>query len=212
MPMKSRFVAALFATVMLAACAGPLEPAQKAVGEIETALAGVKDEAAKYVPGDVKAIDEKLAALKTALENKDYAAVVTGAPALLAQTQALAQTVVAKKAEYMAALQGDWTSLSAALPQSVAALEAQLATLEKAKKLPEGVTKETLTAAQTRLEEARAEWTGATAAFTAGKLEEAVAKAQSAKARADQLMQGLGMAPAVAAAPATPTPAALAAD
>jgi DNA repair exonuclease SbcCD ATPase subunit len=211
MKLKFGFVAALLATGMLAACGSQMEPARKAVADAEASIAQLKDEAAKYVPNQLEAVDQKLAALKAAMEKQDYAAVVTGAPALLAETKALAETVVAKKAEYLAALKGDWTNVSAAVPQSVAAIEARLAELAAAKKLPEGITKDTLTAARTRLDEARSEWTGAAAAFGAGRLEEAVAKGQSAKARADQLMQSLGIgadaATADAAKPATPAAA-----
>jgi hypothetical protein len=204
MKVQSRFVAALLATVALAACGNPIEPARKAVGEAEAALATLKDEAAKYVPKQLEAVDRKLATLKAAMEKQDYAAALADAPAVLAEAKVLAETIVAKKAEYVAALNGDWASISTSLPESVAALEARLTALANSKTLPPGLTRDTVAAAQGRLDELRTEWTGATAAFASGRLEEAVAKGEAARARAEQLMQVLGMqAPAaVAAAPA----------
>lgn len=199
---RTTFFTALVATLALAGCGTQMEPAQKALGEIESALTTAGADAAKYVPDQLKSANDKLTELKAAFEKKDYAAVVTGAPALLAEAKGLADAAAAKKKEFMEALNGQWTSLSGALPQQVTEIENRLGVLEKARKLPDGITKDTLTNAKSGLEQAKTLWGEATAAFGAGNIEEAVTKANGVKARADELVSVLGITPA--AAPATP--------
>lgn len=201
--MRTTFITALVATLALAGCGNQMEPAQKALGEVESTLSSVGADAAKYVPDQLKATNDKLTALKASFDKKDYAAVVTGAPALLAEAKGLADAAAAKKKEFMEALNGQWSSLSAALPQQVTEIETRLGVLEKARKLPDGITKETVTNSKAGLEQAKTLWGEATAAFGAGNIEEAVTKANGVKARADELVSVLGIAPATApAAPA----------
>jgi hypothetical protein len=191
--MKFKFVTALLATLVLAACANQMEPAQKAIAEVESALQAVGADAAKYVPDQLGATQQKLAELKAAFDKKDYKTVIVTAPSLLAEARALADTAAAKKTEFMNQLNTDWTSMSASLPQAVAAIESRLGVLAKSRKLPDGITKETLEKSQADLAEAKSTWTAATTAFGEGKIEEAVAKAASVKARAEQVMSALGM-------------------
>lgn len=201
--MRSTFVTALVATLALAGCANQMEPAQKALAEVESTLSTTGADAAKYVPDQLKSVNDKLGELKAAFDKKDYKTVITGAPALLTEAKGLADAAAAKKKEFMEALNGQWTTLSSALPQQVTEIETRLGVLDKARKLPDGITKDTVTNAKAGLEQAKTLWGEATAAFGAGNLEEAVTKANGVKARADELVSVLGIAPAApAAAPA----------
>jgi hypothetical protein len=193
MKMQFKFVTALLATLVLAACANQMEPAQKALGEIDAAVQAASADAAKYVPNQLEDVTKKVADLKAAFDKKDYKAVIAGAPAVLAEAKGLADAAAAKKTEFMTALNGEWTNLSASLPQAVAAIESRVGMLSKSKKLPSGITKDALAAAQTGLDQAKATWGEATAAFGAGNVEEAVAKAKAVKSRADEIMASLGM-------------------
>lgn len=196
MRMQIKFVTALLATLVLAACGNQMEPAQKALSEIESTVAASSAEAVKYVPNKVEEVNGKLAELKAAFDKKDYKAVVMGAPALLADAKALATEAAAKKDEYMKLLGGEWTKLSASLPQGVTAIEARMAELKKTRKLPAGVTKDAVAAAGTGLEQVKATWTEATAAFGEGKIEEAVAKAKGLQPKVDEILLTLGVKPA----------------
>jgi hypothetical protein len=191
--MKFKFVTALLATVVLAACANQMEPAQNAIAEVEAALQAVSGDAAKYVPDQLGATQQKLADLKAAFDKKDYKTVVVTAPSLLAEARALAEAAAARKSEFLNQLNTDWTAMSASLPQAVSAIESRLGMLSKSRKLPDGITKDTLASAQAGLDEAKSNWTAATAAFGEGRIEEAVAKASSVKARAEEIMNALGM-------------------
>lgn len=198
MRMQFKFVTAFLAALVLAACGTQMEPAQKALAEVEAALAASGADAVKYAPQKVEEVNGKLAELKAAFEKKDYKAVVMGAPALLADAKALAAEAATKKDEYVKLLGEQWTKMSAALPQATTTIEARIAELKKARKLPEGVTKDAVAAAGPGLEQVKATWTEATAAFGEGKVEDAVMKAKSVQVKVDELLLSLGLKPAAA--------------
>ena len=111
--MKStKFVAVVVAASMLflSACAGLKDPATQAVAAAETALAGLKDDAAKYLPDQLKSAEGSIASLKDSLTKGDYKAVMAGAPALMSSLDSLKTNVGAKLEEAKAAA-GEWTSL-----------------------------------------------------------------------------------------------------
>jgi hypothetical protein len=197
---RSRLVAALLAGLVLVACANLEDPARKAVADADAALAKIGPDAQKYVPDQYTAVSEQVADMKAALDKKNYQAVLDAAPKVATSMKALADSAQAKKNEVTEALDTQWTSMAAAFPKSVAAVQAKLADLKKAKKLPKGVTKDTITNADAQVAAVQQSWTDATAAQGKGDLEGAVAKAKDADAKLTDLMNSLGMGSGDAAA------------
>ena len=190
--------------IALAGCANQKEPAQKAIASIEAAVAAVGADAQSLIPDALKAVNDQLAELKAKFDKQDYAAVLAAAPALLTQAQGLvaAKDTAMREAAAKAAaaqqaaedaLKASWAMLVDAVPAAIAAVDSQIATLTKAKKLPANVTKDALAAAQTSLADAKSLWTQATGAQSAGKWDDAVASAQQAKEKVGAAMAGLGM-------------------
>jgi hypothetical protein len=165
------------------ACANQMEPAQKALDGLGNAVTAADAAgASKYIPDQFSAVQGKVGELKAAFDKKDYAAVLAGAPALLSQAQALVGAAAAKKDEIVKAATAEWTTLSASLPQLVAAVKGRVDVLGKSKHLPAGVD---LNAAKAGLADATGLWDKAQQAFSSGNVEDALAAAKDTKAKAE---------------------------
>jgi hypothetical protein len=189
----TRFLALALATLAVAACANKMEPAQKAIADIEAAVSAAGDDAAKYIPDQVQAVTDQVANLKAMFDKKDYKGVLAAAPAILAQAQGLVAASAARKTEVMDQLSGDWSGLSASVPQAMAAIQSRVDVLSKSKKLPSGMDAATLDGVKSGLAEATDMWTQATSAQASGDLEQAVSLGNQVKTRADELLAQLGM-------------------
>ena len=189
----ARFVALVLAALVLAGCANQKEPAQKAIADIEAAVAAAGEDATKYVPDQVQAVNDQLANLKSMFDKKDYKGVLAAAPALLSQAQGLTAAAAAKKTEMMDMYAGEWSTLAESVPQAVAAIQSRVDVLSKSKRLPAGMDAQKLDSVKAGLAEANSTWTQATQAQAAGDLEQAVTLAQQVKTRTDELLTTLGM-------------------
>jgi hypothetical protein len=170
------------AAVLLAACAGQKQPAEKLIGDVEATVIAASAEAAKYVPDQLADVQSKLGALKAAFDKQDYAAVLSGGPAVLSAAQGLATAAAAKKDEVLKALNDEWTGLAGAVPADVTALQSRIDLLGKksSKKMAGGID---LEAAKAGVSDATSLWSKAQAAFASGNLGEAVSTAKDVKTK-----------------------------
>lgn len=186
------------ALLILAACASQKEPASQAIASIETTLASIKEDAAKYLPEDFSSIDSSLAGLKDSFAKGDYKAVLAAAPDVSNRVASLKQATEAKKAEVEAAAgqaREKWASYNADLPKMVEAIQSRVDMLSKSKKLPRNVSQEAFDSAKSGLETMKANWTEATTAFAAGEAVDAVTRAEAVKQKGTEVMQALNMTP-----------------
>lgn len=186
-------LALALAAVLIAGCADRMEPAGKAIAEVEAALAAAGSDATKYIPGKVRAVEAQIANLKTMFDQKDYKGVLAAAPAALAQAEAVAGDASAARQAAMEAHTAEWASLIATLPGALAAIDARVSILTQARKLPDGMTAEQLQSVQAGFSEASDLWARATTSHAVGELEQAVALGVAVKERADALLAALGM-------------------
>jgi len=189
----ARFIALILAAFVVAGCANKMAPAQKSIADIEAAVTAAGEDATKYVPDQVQAVNDQLTNLKAMFDKKDYKGVLAAAPAVLTQAQGLTAAAAAKKTEMMDMYAGEWSNLSSSVPQAVAAIQSRVDILSKSKKLPAGMDAATLDNVKTSLAEANSTWAQATQAQAAGDLEQAVTLAQQVKTRTDELLTTLGM-------------------
>jgi hypothetical protein len=191
------FLSLLMAAVLLAGCANQMEPARKAIADIEAAVAAAGPDAAQYIPDQLQAVTSQVASLKAKFDQKDYKGVLAAAPALLTQAQGLAAAAgTAKQAAEAAALEAlnaEWGTLSADIPAQLAAVTSRVGILSKSKKLPAGLDAATFDAARSGADEAAALWNQATAAQASGNLEQAVGAARQVKDKLNAAMAALGM-------------------
>lgn len=183
-------VAAAF--LALAACSSQKGPATEAVTAAETALATVRDAAAKYVPNDLQGVEASLAALKASLANKDYKAVLAAAPAMMTSIESLGGAANAGKAAFDAAT-AEWASLSTDVPKMVTAIQSRVDILSSSKKLPKNVSADAFNSAKAGLETMKSTWEAATAAFNGGNPVDAVAKGKEVQAKGQEVLALLGM-------------------
>ena len=193
----SGFFSLVMAAALLAGCANQMEPAKKAIADVEAAAAAAGPDAAQYIPDQLQAVTTQITDLKMKFDQKDYKGVLAAAPALLAQAQGLsAAAASAKQAAETAALEAfnsEWGTLAADLPAQLAAVTSRVGILSKSKKLPAGLDAASFEAARSGADEARSLWDQATAAQAAGNMEQAVMTARQVKEKLDAAMAGHGM-------------------
>jgi uncharacterized phage infection (PIP) family protein YhgE len=134
-------------------------PAEAALKAGEAAVASVTEEISKLAPVQVQAAKEALSGAKALAGKQDYKAALAAAgevPGKVKEAVAAAQAKKDEAARALAAAKQAFVDATAALPEKLSAIKAKLASLAKAKKLPKGITKATLTkgkAAAAELEE-----------------------------------------------------------
>jgi hypothetical protein len=181
---------ALAAVLLLAACANNRDPAASQIAAIESSVQAAQPDAGRYVPEKLAGVQARLAALKADFGRKDYAAVLAAAPGLQVDAQDLVGAASAGKSQVVDELRKQWPAIADSLPQWLEGLQKRVDALGRTHKLPPGVD---LAAARSSLDEARALWGKANAAFAASNLEEAIATAQRAKDKATTAAAALHM-------------------
>ena len=192
------------AVILLAACGGQKEPAQRLIGDIDSVIAAASPEAAKYVPDQLADVQTKFGALKASFDRQDYAAVVAGGPDVLSAAQVLATAAATKKDQVLKSLNDSWSVLAASVPAESAAIQSRLDLLSKksSKKMAAGID---VNAAKAAEADAASLWSKAQAAFAAGNMDEAVSTAKNVKEKIDAVAASLKLdLPAGAAPPAAP--------
>jgi len=166
--------------VLFVACVNQMEPAKNALDNINSTLNSVSADAQKYVPDQFTQAQGKVAALTASFEKKDYAAVIAGAPAVLAEVRGLPDAAAAKRDEMVKELGNEWRSLAASVPQAISAVQSRIDDLSKTKRVPKGVD---LGAAKSGLADANSAWDKAQEAFKAGNPADAVTAAKDAQGK-----------------------------
>jgi hypothetical protein len=184
------FIVMILAAILIAACgSGDKGPAETALKAAEAAIDSAKGEASKYMPDQVKSLESALSSTREKLSKGDYKAVLSEAPALTSKAQEVASAAAAKKAE----LAKSWEDMSAGMPKVVEAIKSRVDILSQSKKLPAGMSADTLAQAKAGLNEITQQWNAATEASKGGNLMDAVAKASSVKVKAAEVLTLLKM-------------------
>jgi hypothetical protein len=176
----TRFLTLCSVALFLAACVNQMEPAKNALDNINNTLKSVSADAQKYIPDQFAQAQGKVAALTASYQKQDYAAVIAGAPAVLAEVRGLSGAVADKKDEMVKTMGSEWRSLAASVPQSLTAVQTRVDALSKTKHVPKDVD---LGAAKSGLADATSAWGKAQDAFKSGNLEDAVTAAKDAQTK-----------------------------
>jgi hypothetical protein len=183
-------IALVIAALMFVACeSAEKAPAAAAITAAQAAVDGVKDEARKYMPDQVKSIEDALAGAKANFEKNDFKAALTGAQDVAAKAKDLGAAAAAKKAQ----LTKSWEEMSSGVPKMAEAIKSRVDILSQSKKLPAGLDKAKLDGAKTDLATLNQSWAEASSAYQSGNVNDAVAKAEAAKSKAVEIMTALNM-------------------
>lgn len=192
----TRWLALLLAGMLLAACGGQKEPAEKAIASAEAQITKMRDDAAKFVPDDLKDLEASLQGMKDNLAKQNYPAVLQAARSLNTRIATVSTSVAAMKTEAEATtaqLTEQWNTLSNEVPELVERVVARVESLTKSGKLPKDVTTEAFEQIKTESASMAQNWQQALGAFSNGNMQEAVDRAQIAKEKAATAMHVLGM-------------------
>jgi len=177
------------ALALFTSCAEEKTPAEAAIKAAEAAVAGVKDEAAKYAPEQFKAVTSALAGATEAFKAGNYKDALAAANAVPAKVKEAVAAVAAKKDELTKA----FTAMQASLPKMAEAIKSRLDILSQSKKLPAGLDAAKLTDAKSGFEAMTKGWDEAQAAFKGGNLTDAVSKANGLKEKGAEIMKAIGL-------------------
>jgi len=188
---SSMFRGALVLGLALTAggCSMAKGKAESAIAAADSSLQAVGVDAQAYVPEQYAAAGAQLTAAKTDFEGGSFADALTKAQEATTLVTDLGPAIEAKKAE----MTQMWQGMSESMPATLQSLQTKVDELAKARRLPAGVTKDAVTQAQAALQEMTASWTQATEAQGRGDLATATSLAAGVQAKADQIMNALGM-------------------
>lgn len=179
-------VMALAIVLFVPACGVQQRAAETAITSAEEALNGVKEEAMKVAPDEVKALEDAIASARASVEAGDYKAAIDTTQGIPAQVQELSAGLEDKAAQ----LQSQWDALNTALPGAVADLEKQVGRMRRP---PSGMDAAAWDNLKTSLADAKAKWGEAQTAMGGGMMAEAVTKANEVKATVVDAMTALKM-------------------
>lgn len=194
--MKFRILLPAFAAVAMLAsgCAQQKGPANKALESVEDSLKNIRDDAQKYAPEGLKAVDAQVANLKESFDKKQYDNVLAGTPSLQKAVDSLSAAVNSGKAQARsatAAAKTEWEGLNAEVPKMVDAIQARVDELTQKKHLPFGVSKDEFEGAKAGLESIKTAWADAKSEFNKGDAVEATSKAKTVKGMAIEVKEKL---------------------
>lgn len=191
---RSSLLAAVFACLMILACAPMKEPAQAALDDANSALKQIAPDGLKFAPAEFATVSDQVATMQAAFDKQDYQTVLNMVRKVAPNLKLVAGTIANKKSEAVIALKQQWGELSRDIPASVSSVETRIAELSKAHRLPKQVSKDALAAAGAAVDAAKQGWAESQSARTSGNLEDAVAKGKATQATLAELMSSLAIA------------------
>ncbi|MBK7550778.1 MAG: hypothetical protein IPI61_03460 [Syntrophaceae bacterium] len=142
---RMQLVLAVAVSLFLAACTSGKETATAAIKAAEDALSAARSEAVKFVPDQVKGIDDAIRAAKASFDRGDYKEALAAAQAIPDRVKEMNAAVAVRKEN----LARNWAEISGGVPEMLEAIKGRLDTLKAGKRLTAPMDK-------TRLEQAEA--------------------------------------------------------
>ena len=179
----------LFGATVVAGCGPNKSAARLAITAAQTSLDAAKDQAMMIVPDQVLGIQAAIDGATMSMDRGEFKTAIDSANVIPARVKAMADGLAARTAEMQAA----WEKMKE-FPQALIELNERVVKLARAKPLPQGIDREQVAAARAALGTITQNWTAAQAAYQAGNLAEAMARAHVAMHDAADAMNSLKLA------------------
>src|SRR3974390_2189723 len=101
---------------------------------VEAGMSEVAASGRQYLPEQFAALQQRAAALKSAYDGGDFKQVLSDAPTLLNDVQALGAAAAARKAAAMKVLEEEWKALAASVPELLGAVQDRIDNLSANRK------------------------------------------------------------------------------
>ncbi len=164
-------------------------PAEAALQAAEAAVSSLEELGMKYMPEQTQELQKALADAKELAVKKDYKGALAAAQPIPEKAKALLAAATAKKE----ALANAWGEISGAIPNLLSALNSRLDILSQSKKLPAGLSQDTLAQARAGAAEIASTFEAAKVQATSGEFEAAVTKTADLKTKGLEIMKSIGM-------------------
>jgi hypothetical protein len=129
-----------------------------------------------------------VADLHTAFDSKDYTDVLSTAPGISTDANALANEVASKKQAVTAALTSQWETVAASVPKLMVAVQGRIDAIGKSRHVPKAIN---LSAGESAFGDATGLWDKAQSAHTGGHLVDAVNSAKGATTNLESAAEAL---------------------
>jgi hypothetical protein len=175
--------------IALAACSSNKEPATAAIKAAEAAFSAARSEAEKYVPDQVKSVEDAIRGAKASFEKGNFDEALNTAKAIPDKVKEMNAAVAVRKEN----LAKNWAEITGGVPEMLEAIKSRLASLKASKRLPSGMDKARLEQAKEHYEVAVAMWDEAKLLYSSGTVNDVIDVAKIAKEDAEEAMKILEM-------------------
>lgn len=186
MPRRLLFLASVG---LLVGCSSARRTAQRDLEAAQAALATLPAEARDVIPEQTTILDEALKVGKQSIETGDYESASTSLHGIPGQVKMMSDSLPARKA----ALVAEMDTLSIVVPRNLDAIHSQLAKIARTGRRPASLDRRALTEVQQMTDSSEMLWKEVKSGYQAGKLADAMAKAQDLKARVSRVLLQLGL-------------------
>lgn len=180
----------MIALLAVGACSGDQEPAQEALKAGQAAIEAAREEAARYVPDELKRLDADLKTAQEHFDNKRYAEALAAAKDLATRGQDMAKMAAGRKEE----LTRNFEDINMAVPGLLEQIQSRMESLGDS--VPEGVEPARFAEYKALLPNLGKQLQDAVHAAQSGDIPRAVDLGSEAQAKATEIAQVIGATPA----------------
>lgn len=191
--MAIRYAWVIVAMGLLAACNSQKEPAEQAFAKIEASVGAVRSDLEQYAPEQFADLTAAIDDMKAKLNAKDYAGALAAQGGIMQRLSMTSAAAASNRNAKLRKLTASWRELFARVPPRIEKLGVYVKDLAGKSRLPTGVSKDAVAAAQGALPDLSSAWAAAMMVAAQSNMALAVERGQAVEQRLNQLAAGIGL-------------------